>query len=96
MFILCHLLVTLLCFTISIITFLPTKTQSYTPIFQVCLKKKMGTPDSLGLHPGPLDLADILPGLLGVGRDQQRWGQLHLSCPQVSGGATVVVMMDHH
>ena len=46
----------------------------------------MGTPDSLGLHPGPLDLADILPGLLGVGGDQQRWGQLHISCPQVSGG----------
>ena len=51
----------------------------------MCLTKKMGTPDSLGLHPGPLDLADILPGLLGVGGDQQRWGQLHLSCPQVSG-----------
>ena len=46
----------------------------------------MGTPDRLGLHPRPLDLADILPGLLGVGGDQQRWGQLHLSCPQVSGG----------
>ena len=52
----------------------------------MCLTKKMGTPDRLGLHPGPLDLADILVGLLGVGGDQQRWGQLHLSCPQVSGG----------
>ena len=50
------------------------------------LKKKMGTSDCLGLHPRPLDLADILPGLLGVGGDQQRWGQLHISCPQVSAG----------
>ena len=46
----------------------------------------MGTLDRLGIYPRSLDLADILPGLLGVGGDQQRWGQLHLSCPQVSGG----------